>query len=66
VSVQLRGVDASTDVQFRGRVMSLREFAATIESQTSLRHRFGSCGNGYTILGGEDCSFGMSLRDPAK
>lgn len=66
VSVQLRGIDASTDVHFRGRAMSLREFVADVESQTPLRHRFGSCGNGYTILGGEDCCFGMNLRDPTK
>jgi hypothetical protein len=43
--------------------MTLAEFIAAIESQTVLRHRFRHCGNGWTLLSGGDCSFGLIIRD---
>jgi predicted PurR-regulated permease PerM len=64
LSVRLQEADAATNVLFAREEMSLQEFVAAVESQTPIRHRFHSCGNGYTILEGEDCSFGMSLRRP--
>jgi hypothetical protein len=45
-------------------VLSLRDFVSTIEAQTRIRHKFHGCGNGWTILWGNDCSFGLGLRDP--
>ncbi|MGH7138598.1 MAG: hypothetical protein ACREHD_22865, partial [Pirellulales bacterium] len=42
--------------------LTLRQFVGAIESQSTLRHRFGHCGNGSTILWGGDCSFGLHLR----
>ncbi|MEM9186660.1 MAG: hypothetical protein AAGB00_09220 [Planctomycetota bacterium] len=56
--------DAEKSVAFAGAELSLRHFVAAIESQTSLRHRFVHCGNGWTLLRGGDCCFGLSLRDP--
>jgi hypothetical protein len=47
-------------------VLSLREFVSTIEVQTRIRHRFHGCGNGWTVLWGNDCSFGLGLRDPTR
>jgi hypothetical protein len=44
---------------------TLREFIEAIESQTLLRHEFGHCGNGWTLLRGGDCSFGLVIQDPA-
>lgn len=66
VSVRLEKGDAPKVIHFSSEEMNLREFVATIESQSSLRHRFHSCGNGYTILWGEDCFSGLSLRDRSK
>jgi hypothetical protein len=43
---------------------TLREFIDNVESQTQLRHRFEHCGNGWSLLHGGDCSFGLSFRDP--
>jgi hypothetical protein len=56
--------DEPQSVEFPGTDITLRQFVATIENQTALRHRFHGCGNGYTVLWGNDCSFGLSLRDP--
>jgi hypothetical protein len=47
-------------------VLSLRDFVSTIEVQTRIRHQFHGCGNGWTVLWGNDCSFGLALRDPAR
>ncbi len=46
--------------------MTLKEFLTTIEGQTQLRHQFGSCGNGSTILWGGNCCFGVFLRTPGE
>lgn len=48
-------------VDWTARELSVREFLTELEEQTDLRHRFASCGNGWTLLGGEDCSFGIRL-----
>lgn len=56
--------DASNTVRFPEEQITLREFVSAIEGQTALRHSFRGCGNGYTVLWGNDCSFGLSLRDP--
>ena len=47
-------------------VLSLREFVSAIEARTRIRHRFHGCGNGWTVLWGNDCSFGLALRDPTR
>lgn len=51
-------------VRFPSRDVTVGSFIDAIESQTPLRHRFGHCGNGYTVLWGGDCSFGLRLRIP--
>jgi hypothetical protein len=51
-------------VRFPRADPTIREFIAAIESQTPLRHRFHHCGNGWTILWGGDCSFGVFFRVP--
>ncbi|WP_435008635.1 hypothetical protein P12x_005845 [Tundrisphaera lichenicola] len=53
-------------VRFPARELSVGEFMAAIEGQTPLRHRFGHCGNEWTILWGGDCSFGLSFRLPPR
>jgi hypothetical protein len=71
-SLYLNGVTVSisddltdSSVDFPATTITLRDFVATIESQTPLRHRFGHCGNGSTVLWGGDCSFGLHLRPDA-
>lgn len=53
-------------VAWPARELSVRAFLANLEEQTGLCHRFASCGNGWTILGGEDCSFGIRLYSPGR
>lgn len=48
-------------VRFPAREVTVGRFIQEIESQTPLRHRFGHCGNGSTILWGGDCSFGLQF-----
>jgi hypothetical protein len=56
--------DASAQrVRFRSKEITLREFVATIEGQSTLRHRFSHCGNGSSILFGGDACFGLYLRE---
>lgn len=50
-------------VRFSSRKMTLREFVRQVEAQTTLRHRFGACGNGGSILFGSNCDFGLTLVD---
>jgi hypothetical protein len=58
--------EASQEIAFRSTTISLQEFVNTVEAQSTLRHRFGHCGNGSTILWGGDCSFGLHLRRPSE
>jgi len=53
---------AAKPIRFRAKDITLREFVETIEAQSTLRHRFWHCGNGYSILFGGDCCFGLSLH----
>jgi hypothetical protein len=53
--------EATRTIRFPRRVLTIREFIDAIERQSSLRHKFHSCGNGHTILTGEDCCFGLSF-----
>jgi hypothetical protein len=53
-------------VRFPSRGLTVGEFIDAIEAQTPLRHRFGHCGNGSTILWGGDCSFGLSFSPPPR
>jgi len=53
-------------VRFPALELTVGEFIAAIEGQTPLRHRFRHCGNGWTILWGGDCSFGLSFRVPPR
>jgi len=56
--------DKETVITFSSRDLTLGKFLETLESQTVLRRRFMHCGNGYTVLAGGDCSFGLYVRDP--
>jgi hypothetical protein len=56
--------DKEKVVEWPSKQMTLAEFIAAIESQTPLRHQFHGCGNGWTLLWGNDCCFGLSLSDP--
>lgn len=51
-------------VRFPATELTVAEFIRAIERQTPLRHRFGHCGNGSTILWGGDCSFGLLFSVP--
>jgi hypothetical protein len=53
-------------IRFPSRDLTVKELIAAIEAQTPLRHSFRHCGNGYTILWGGDCSFGLSFRVPPR
>ena len=64
LSVSVSQSESSQVIRFPGQRMTLRQFVTAVEQQSSLRHRFAHCGNGSTILGGGDCSFGLRLRDP--
>jgi hypothetical protein len=57
---------ASRVVRFPSRELTVGELIATVEAQTPLRHRFGHCGNGWTILWGGDCSFGLTFDVPPR
>ena len=50
-------------VRWPAQELTLGMFVQAIESQTPLRHRFHHCGNGWTLLGGGDCCFGLSISD---
>jgi hypothetical protein len=61
VSVSYPETYARRVIRWPTREMTLREFIEAVEAQTPLRHRFASCGNGFTVLWGEDCGFGLRL-----
>jgi hypothetical protein len=61
VRISSEPVDSGRVVRWGGREMTLGEFLAAIEGQTRLRHQFGGCGNGSTILFGGNCCFGVFL-----
>lgn len=56
--------EKTTLIVFPETSITLRQFVHAVENQSPLRHRFGHCGNGWTILWGGDCSFGLSLQRP--
>ncbi|WP_425618565.1 hypothetical protein NA78x_002274 [Anatilimnocola sp. NA78] len=62
VSWSLTPAQSQTAVRFNSTEVSVQEFLATIESQTSLRPRFAYCGNGWTLLCGYNASGMVSLR----
>jgi len=65
-SISFPESEAMTRVRWPAKELTLGEFIAAIEEQTPLRARFRSCGNGLTILWGNDCAFGFSLDVPAR
>jgi hypothetical protein len=48
-------------VRFPSRELTVGRFIEEVEAQAPLRHRFAHCGNGYTVLWGGDCSFGLQF-----
>lgn len=53
-------------VRFPSLEPTIGEFIAAIESQGGLEHRFGSCGNGWTILWGHDNIMWLGFRAPRR
>lgn len=64
ISFCFADADKETLIKWQRQGVTLGEFLDAIESHSVLRRRFMHCGNGYTILGGGDCSFGLYVRDP--
>jgi hypothetical protein len=65
VSISVPDDEKTKAIVFPTAELTLRQFVHAIESQSTLRHRFAHCGNGWTIFGGGDCSFGLHLRQPS-
>jgi hypothetical protein len=65
ISLTFAEGDGATEIHFPAENLTLREFIASLESQSNLRAKlkFSSCGNGHTILWGEDCCFGLHFRE---
>lgn len=63
ISLTFSEDEGSTEIRFPDENLTLQEFVASVESQSNLTARFSSCGNGHTILWGEDCCFGLHFRD---
>ena len=64
ISFCFADADKETLIKWQRHDVTLGEFLDAIESQSALRRRFMHCGNGYTILRGGDCTFGLYVRDP--
>ena len=64
LELEIPASEKSQTIVLPARHLPLRDFIAAVEAQSALRHRFFSCGNGYTILYGVDCGMGSRLRDP--
>lgn len=65
VSVVVPASERNHVIAFAGTTLTLHEFVDAVESQSTLRHRFAHCGNGWTVLWGGDCSFGLCLCRPS-
>lgn len=63
ISLILAEGEGATEIRFPAENLTLREFVTSLEAQSNLRARFSSCGNGHTILWGEDCCFGLHFKD---
>lgn len=64
VSVSVPADETEVVIEFPATELTMGQFVDAVERQSTLRHRFGHCGNGSTILWGGDCSFGLYLRRP--
>ena len=64
ISFCFADADKETLIRWQSQDVTLGKFLDAIESQSVLRRRFMNCGNGYTILHGGDCTFGLYVRDP--
>lgn len=64
ISLSFADKKKNTMVRWDDRELTLRDFLGTLQAQTGLTHEFGHCGNGWTLLNGGDCSFGLMVFDP--
>ncbi len=64
ISFSFADADKEKLIKWHRHDVTLGEFLDGIESQSVLRRRFIHCANGYTILHGGNCSFGLYVRDP--
>ena len=62
ISMSFADSDKDVVIELAQPDTTLGEFLNAVERNTSLRRRFMHCGNGYTILGGGDCCFGLAVR----
>lgn len=58
-----RDADQRVAVDFRKRTMTLGEFFDAMDEQTELQYRINYCANGYTVLWGNSCCFGVFFSD---
>lgn len=61
-SHQLSEADCDKIIHLPSRRVTLREYLSLLEDQIGVRWKFRHCGNGYSVLGGGDCCFGLSIR----
>ena len=64
VSFDAPEADTAAIVRFPRKSLTLGDFIAAIERDSGRRHRFLHCGNGWTVLWGGDCSFGLRFEAP--
>ena len=65
IYIPAAGIAAEREIRFSGTEMPLHAFIDEIEGQTGCSHRFGGCGNAYSILYGSAYNFGLSFTPPA-
>lgn len=59
------GIAGVQKIVFPSTEMPLQHFIAEVERQTGCTHRFGGCGNAYSILYGDAYNFGLSFVPPS-
>lgn len=59
------GIGGGQTINFPSTDMPLQQFIAEVERQTGCTHRFGGCGNAYSILYGDAYNFGLSFVPPS-
>ena len=64
ISITAADEERLTLIRFDSAMLTTRQFVGTVERQSTLRHRFSHCGNGWTVLWGGDCCFGLYMRRP--
>lgn len=61
-SYQLAEADRNRMIQLPSRELTVREYLKVLDEQIRIDWKFRHCGNGYSILQGGDCCFGLHIR----